>query len=64
MQIGPAIVRWFPLLIGALVPDLWLSRKILNRKRRLRIALPDALDLTVICVEAGLSLDQSLLRIA
>ena len=36
---------------------------IVNRQRRIRIALPDALDLTVICVEAGLALDQALLRV-
>jgi tight adherence protein C len=34
------------------------------RQKRLRLALPDAMDLLVICVEVGLGLDQSLLRVA
>lgn len=49
--------------LGALLPDLWLTQTIARRKQRLQIALPDALDLAVVCVEAGLGLDQSLLRI-
>ena len=48
---------------GYLGPDLWLKRKASNRKNRIRRSLPDALDLMVICVDAGLGLDQALLRI-
>jgi tight adherence protein C len=54
----------FPVLLGALIPDLWLTRTIASRKLQIQIALPDALDLAVVCVEAGLGLDQSLVRIA
>ena len=61
---NPLLFTLLPILLGALLPDLWLTRKIMRRKRRLQIALPDTLDLTVVCVEAGLSLDQSLMRIA
>src|SRR5208283_5740972 len=43
--------------------DLWLKRKTSSRKNRIRRSLPDALDLMVICVDAGLGLDQALLRI-
>jgi tight adherence protein C len=34
-----------------------------DRQRRITLALPDALDLTVICVEVGLALDQALMRV-
>jgi tight adherence protein C len=49
--------------IGFLLPRFLLKRMIKARQRRIRIALADALDLTVICVEAGLSLDQALSRV-
>ncbi|MGB9233827.1 MAG: type II secretion system F family protein [Terriglobales bacterium] len=48
---------------GFFVPRFFLKRKIAERQRRIRIALPDALDLTVICVEAGLPLDQAINRV-
>src|SRR3990172_5213652 len=49
---------------GVIAPDIWLSRKVSRRQHRLRLSLPDALDLLVICVEAGLGLDQAILRVA
>jgi len=52
------------IFIGAAVPDIWLSRAIDSRKERIQLAIPDALDLAVICVEAGLGLDQSIMRIS
>ena len=57
-----------PLLIGIaalgfLLPRFILKRMIRNRQNRIRLGLPDALDLTVICVEAGLALDQALMRV-
>lgn len=51
-------------LLGFLLPDFWLSRKVSGRQHRIRLALPDALDLLVVCVEAGLGLDQSLMRVS
>ncbi|MGB6546473.1 MAG: type II secretion system F family protein [Candidatus Acidiferrales bacterium] len=49
---------------GVLLPEMWLQWRAKVRRRRLRLALPDGLDLLVICVEVGLGLDQSLLRVA
>lgn len=51
------------LFMGVFLPDVVLARMIARRKERIQLGLPDALDLTVICVEAGLGLDQSLMRI-
>lgn len=51
------------ILAGALVPDLWLNRKIAGRQLQIQNGLPDVMDLSVICVEAGLGLDQTLGRI-
>src|SRR5207244_12183347 len=45
------------------LPRFVLKRMIRDRQRRITLALPDALDLTVICVEAGLALDQALMRV-
>src|SRR3984885_9975156 len=42
--------------LGFFIPRFFLKRMIKDRQRRIRIALPDALELTVICVEAGLAL--------
>jgi tight adherence protein C len=50
-------------IAGYLAPDIWLKRKTASRRNRIRRSLPDALDLMVICVDAGLGLDQALLRI-
>jgi tight adherence protein C len=49
--------------LGFFIPRFILKRMIRDRQRRITIALPDALDLTVICVEAGLALDQALMRV-
>lgn len=43
-------------------PDLWLTARIKQRREQMRLGLPDALDLMVVCVDAGLGLDQALLR--
>ena len=45
------------------LPRFVLKRMIRDRQRRITLALPDALDLTVICVEAGLGLDQAMMRV-
>jgi len=48
---------------GFFLPRFGLKRKIQLRQRRIKLGLPDALDLTVICVEAGLALDQAMMRV-
>lgn len=50
-------------MIGYFVPRFLVKRRIRLRQRAIQLGLPDALDLAVICVEAGLSLDHSLQRI-
>lgn len=57
---------FWALSLGAvfyLVPDMWLRTMVKKRRERIRKSLPDALDLLVICVEAGLGLDQAMLRV-
>ncbi|HTS36258.1 MAG TPA: type II secretion system F family protein [Candidatus Solibacter sp.] len=49
--------------LGFFLPRFILKRMIRDRQQRIRLGLPDALDLTVICVEAGLALDQALQRV-
>ncbi|MGA2085918.1 MAG: type II secretion system F family protein [Terracidiphilus sp.] len=50
--------------LGFLTPDFWLGRRITTRQHRIRRGLPDVLDLLIICIEAGLSLDQATARSA
>jgi tight adherence protein C len=50
--------------LGFLLPDFWLGNRISARQSRIRRGLPDVLDLLVICIEAGLSLDQAVARTA
>jgi tight adherence protein C len=52
------------LLIGLLLPDSWLAKRVRKRQGVLRRALPDALDLMVVCVEAGLGLNAAIQRVA
>ncbi len=51
-------------LIGLAGPQAILDRLASARQTRLRRALPDALDLLVVCVEAGISLDAAILRVS
>ncbi len=51
------------LVLGAQLPDSGLRWRIRKRKDRIQRALPDAVDLLVVCVEAGIGLDQALMRI-
>jgi tight adherence protein C len=48
--------------VGYMIPDFLLSRSVNRYKRAIQNGLPDALDLLVVCVEAGTSLDQAILK--
>ena len=50
--------------IGLILPVGYLLRAVRLRREKIRRSLPDALDLLVVCVEAGISLDAALLRVA
>ena len=76
--VGVYFLEWFPewgaikrygAVAGALVgsykaPDIWLKNKISKRSNAVRKGLPDALDLLVICAEAGLTVDAAFNRVA
>lgn len=51
-------------LLGFLFPALWLGSKIRNRQSSVVKSLPDALDLLLVCVEAGLGFDQAMKKVA
>ncbi len=51
-------------ILGAYFPDLMIKNAATKRQNEIRKSLPDALDLMVICAEAGLSLDATLMRVA
>jgi tight adherence protein C len=61
---NPFLAYALALGLGFLAPDFWLGRKIAKRQARIRLGLPDVLDLLVICMEAGQSLDQATARTA
>ncbi len=50
--------------VSYLGPDLVLTRLIKRRREKIRRSIPDAIDLLVICVDAGLGMDQAMLRVA
>lgn len=49
-------------LVGFMAPELWLGRQTRQRQKAIRNGLPDALDLFIVCLEAGSSLDQAILK--
>jgi tight adherence protein C len=64
----PDNFRWAALLgaalLGFFAPDIFIQNLVKKRAKQMEKGLPDALDLLVICAEAGLSLDAALVRIA
>jgi len=62
VHFGLFIVYLMALGGGFIAPDFWLDRKIKKRQKKITRGMPDVLDLLVICMEAGLSLDQATAR--
>ncbi len=50
-------------IVGYLTPTVWLRGKVNENQKLLQLGLPDALDLMVVCVEAGLTTDASMQRV-
>ena len=51
-------------VFGWIAPAFFIGRRVKSRQRELQRALPDALDLMVVCVEAGLGLNQAMMRVS
>jgi tight adherence protein C len=58
--------RWFLALfaaaLGFAAPSVWLGRQTTNRQKQIRHGLPDALDLMIVCIESGSSVDQAIVK--
>ena len=61
---NPFFIFLLTAVVGYMIPETWLLWRIRSRQHKLRRGLADGLDLLVICVEAGLGLDQALLRVS
>ena len=65
LELPPAIaVAFIGIAFAFFLPNLWLRSKIQSRQRLIGDSLPDSMDLLVTCVEAGLSLDAAMSRVA
>jgi tight adherence protein C len=62
--LGLVIAVLIGLAVGSFLPQMWLRARIADRHYQTRKALPDALDLMTTSVEAGLSLDAAMVRVA
>jgi tight adherence protein C len=61
---NPIVLILVAIVGGYILPDFWLGWRTRIRQQTLRLALPDALDLLVICMEAGLGIDQALMYVS
>jgi tight adherence protein C len=52
------------IIVGFFFPQIWLTSKISRRQKEIRKAMPDALDLLTICVEAGLGFDAAMSKVS
>ena len=53
-----------PGAIGYYIPKYWINKRLKERQAEIVSGFPDALDMMLVCVEAGQSLDQSIIRVA
>ena len=53
-----------PGAVGYMAPKYWVTRRVEARKEEIQNGFPDALDMLLVCVEAGQSLDQGIIRVA
>jgi tight adherence protein C len=60
---GVLATVWFA-AVGYVMPSFYIGSRITRRQKEMQKALPDALDLLVVCVEAGLGLNQALVRVS
>jgi tight adherence protein C len=63
---GQQLAMWImgPGGVGYMLPRYWVTRRQQKRKEAITNGFPDSLDMMLVCVEAGQSLDQSILRVA
>ncbi|MDN5788098.1 type II secretion system F family protein [Pseudorhodobacter sp.] len=61
-----AMIMWTigPGAAGYFLPKYWIQRRVQQRQEEIISGFPDALDMMLVCVEAGQSLDQSIMRVA
>ena len=64
IEMNPYVIVPAATLIGFFFPQLWLQSKIDNRQKEIQKAMPDALDLLTICVEAGLGFDAAMSKVS
>ncbi|SPE31707.1 Type II secretion system F domain protein (fragment) [Acidobacteriia bacterium SbA2] len=60
---SPIFILVLAAVVGYMLPEFWLTTRVRHRQNQLRLSLPDCLDLLVVCVEAGLALDQAFMRV-
>jgi tight adherence protein C len=60
---GNLLFFFLTIVLAFFLPDFWLTRAVNKRREKIRLSLPDALDLLSICMEAGLGLDQGIVRV-
>ncbi len=59
---GKFLIAAAATIVGYMLPDFWLGYKTRQRQKVIRNGLPDALDLFIVCLEAGSSMDQAIVK--